>query len=452
MEFVEICEVFEKLEKTSKRLEKVLILRDFAKNNQDEFPFIFDLISGSYQREIKKKNIGISIKTLISVISFVSEEKESIIEKEFNKKGDIGIIAQEFIKDKKQSILNESLLNIEQITNSFSKISKTTGQNSNKVKKEMLSKLFLGSKSNLENKFLARILLDDLRIGVSEGVLKEAYLNSIIPRIIGINILCSNCNYVNLNIEKCLECSKKLNQKEEDSEIKTVIETDDIDKLIESNISSTIKSKEPRLLYNKLVELLEKKYNLLNSFRKLNSDIVKDKKNLFNAKIEIFNPIKSMLGVRAKNLDEALEVTKMPSLFDFKYDGLRVQIHNNYGKVLLFSRNLDEITKQFPEVVKFIKENFDDVSFVIDSECVGYDFEKKKFLPFQILSRRILTKKIDEVSHIKVVVKAFDIMYLNKETLIDLTYKERREILEKIFLNRPLKQELNFNLKNLNQQ
>jgi DNA ligase-1 len=152
-----------------------------------------------------------------------------------------------------------------------------------------------------------------------------------------------------------------------------------------------------------------------------------------------------MLGTRKNTIKESLELTGTPAFLDYKYDGLRVQIHNKKGEIELFSRNLDNITKQFPEVVEFIKDNFSDLSFVLDTECVGYDFDKEEFLEFQILSRRILTKEISVVSHINVVVKAFDILYLNGKTLIDVNYEKRREILEGIFINRELVQKLHFN-------
>lgn len=106
----------------------------------------------------------------------------------------------------------------------------------------------------------------------------------------------------------------------------------------------------------------------------------------------------------------------------------------------MFSRNLDDITKQFPEVVEFIQDNFSDISFVLDSECVGYNFEKQEFLPFQLLSRRIMTKDIKEVSHINVALRTFDCMYLNGKTLLEEGYVDRREKMEKLMVGREIKQ------------
>jgi len=77
---------------------------------------------------------------------------------------------------------------------------------------------------------------------------------------------------------------------------------------------------------------------------------------------------------------------------------------------------------------------------------VGYDYKPLKYLPFQQLSRRILSKNIDDVSDITVNVKIFDLMYLNGETLIDLPYETRRKKLNALMLNRPLKQSIHFDI------
>lgn len=451
MQFQKISEIFEKLEKTSKRLEKILLLRDFLNNNPKEAPLIFDMITGNFQREIEKKTIGISLKTLFAVLNFISKISEKDIEKQFNKKGDIGTIAKDIFGEKKQRSLYQKDLDIKQITEAFKTISKTTGKDSNKIKKEILAKLFLSAKTETEYKFLARLLIDDLRIGVSDGVLKEAAVNSFFPSIIGIHLLCEKCGYINLNTAKCFKCGENIEIKKQDEiakNTKKIIELkkeEDLKNILQSyKKTQIIKTEKNRDLYNIFLSLFEKKYNHINSFTKVIEDLEKDISSIYKSEINLGIPIRSMLGTRANSIDECFEMTKKPALLDFKYDGLRVQIHNKNGVVKLFSRNLEEITKQFPEIVHYIKDNFKDISFVIDSECVGFDFDKKRFLPFQVLSRRIMTKNITEVSHIKVVVRCFDLLYLNGKTLIDAPYKERREKMEELFLNRPLKQAMSF--------
>ncbi|MCA9495634.1 MAG: hypothetical protein KC589_01725 [Nanoarchaeota archaeon] len=477
MEFLLVCKTFEKLEKTSKRLEKILIIRDFINDNKEEYKThdtILDIIAGNFQREINKRNIGISLKSVISVLSFVSKESEKEIEKRFNKIGDLGILAEKLFENKLQSTLFSSKkLDVNDIIISLKQISKLSGKNSNKKKLEILSKLFLNANNKVEFKFLSRLLIDDLRIGVSEGVLKEACVNTFFPNILNIQQVCPKCSYINLNLKNCFNCNEKINLKEQEISVekkfkfielgtpeneiglKNFFKTKNKKELIEFSLRIDkkkyfLKSKEPREIYNTFLNIFEKKYNLINSFSKILTDFKKKPQSILESEIIVGNPIKSMLGTREKNIEDSFKTSQKPALIDFKYDGLRVQIHNNKGDVSLYSRNLDNITKQFPEIIEYIQTNFSNEIFVLDSECVGYDFDEQKFLPFQMLSKRILTKNINEVAHIKIIVKIFDILYLNDKTLIDEPYINRRKIMNKILLNKTIKQKITSNYKALN--
>ena len=158
MKFKELAELFEKLGSTSKRLEKILLLRDFYLSNEPEtVALVFDMMTGTYQKEIDKKSIGISLKTIFAVISFLSKKEQSVIEKEFNKKGDVGIVATTFLSGSKQKSLTSSNLKLEDINSTLDKISATKGANSNMIKRELLTKLFLSATDSLEQKFLARL-------------------------------------------------------------------------------------------------------------------------------------------------------------------------------------------------------------------------------------------------------------------------------------------------------
>ena len=344
MEFVNLTNIFQKLEKTSKRLEKVIILRDFFLENKKTTPLIFDLIAGNYQRENNKRSIGISLKTIFSVISFTSSKNESEIEKHFNKIGDVGKVAEHFLKNhNSQKSLSSKPLTFEDIITSFKTISQNSGTNKNKIKKEILTNLFLSAKSESEYKFLARILIDELRIGVSDGVLREAFVNTLFPKIINIQIICSNCHYMNLNSKKCLKCSNELDDKNQEDLVskKYKIKQTKKDKDLSEQLSTIlklnpqthiIKTDNPRELYNLFLSLFEKKYNTINSFVSVYTELEKDLRRVIKTHITIGKPIKSMLGVRSNSISQSFEICEKPALIDFKYDGLRIQIHNDCKK------------------------------------------------------------------------------------------------------------------------
>jgi DNA ligase-1 len=93
-----------------------------------------------------------------------------------------------------------------------------------------------------------------------------------------------------------------------------------------------------------------------------------------------------------------------------------------------------ETSGKFPEVPLYVKEACENVkSFVLDTEVVAYNRETKQFVPFQVLSTRKKTEESEENAKVKVIVQAFDLMYLNGESLLDHTLSERRDLMKKHF-------------------
>ena len=437
MLFLEISKLFEKLENTSKRILKILILRDFYFKYKEETSIIFDLITFNYFKELNKTNIGISVKTIFSVLEFLTSKSSNEINKKFSEVGDIGEVCVFFLKDKKQKNFQASSLNFFDVLSSIKKISNTSGKNSNKIKVEILSKLFLSAKEDSEIKFLSRLLINDLRVGVSTGTLIESILNIFIPKIINIHFKCS-CGYINLGNDNCFSCKLKLDKKNQTEIIKNFKEIEEKN-LEYSNLlyeKDFIYFKNPRDIYNFYFNKIEEKYNTINSFRKLFLELEKDKKNLLKIDLNYFMPIKSMLGTRLKDFSQTEKEVIFPIYADYKYDGIRLQIHKFKGEIKLFSRNLEDLTNQFREITNILKDNFKE-NFILDCECIAFDYSKKKYLDFQVLSRRILNKNKD-TSDIKIQLKIFDILKLNNESLIHKKFNERREILEKLIIKREL--------------
>ena len=128
---------------------------------------------------------------------------------------------------------------------------------------------------------------------------------------------------------------------------------------------------------------------------------------------------------------------------EYKYDGERVQVHlTEEDNAKCFSRNLLDTSDKFPEVPGYVRAACEDsgvTSFVIDAEVVAYDPEKDMLVPFQVLSTRKREITLDEAEEgkVKVIVQAFDIMYLNGENLMQKSLSDRRDLLLKNFKVRP---------------
>ena len=94
----------------------------------------------------------------------------------------------------------------------------------------------------------------------------------------------------------------------------------------------------------------------------------------------------------------------------------------------MFSRNMENNTNKYPDVAQSLPKILKDTvkSIIIDSEVVAWDPEKKRILPFQILSTR--KKKTESVKDVKiqVLIVAFDLLLLNGVSMLGKTFRERR--------------------------
>jgi DNA ligase-1 len=121
------------------------------------------------------------------------------------------------------------------------------------------------------------------------------------------------------------------------------------------------------------------------------------------------------------------------ALVEYKYDGERIQIHKDDETVSLYSRRHEEISLQYPDVVKYVLKNIDASECVLEAECVAVDPKTDKLRPFQELMRRRRKTDIEEMTkEVPVALFFFDILYLDGREVTNLPMLERRNLLEKI--------------------
>jgi len=155
---------------------------------------------------------------------------------------------------------------------------------------------------------------------------------------------------------------------------------------------------------------------------------------LSNLKIKPGNPVKVMLFQKSENFESAFTKVGSPAAIEYKYDGFRLQIHRNGKLIQLFTRNLEDVTAQFPDIVEFVKRDINSTSFVIDCEAIGYDLKTKIWKPFQEISQRIKRKyNVEEMmKEVPIMILAFDILYLDGKSLLESTFNKRRSALKKV--------------------
>ncbi|MBI2146109.1 ATP-dependent DNA ligase [Candidatus Woesearchaeota archaeon] len=181
-------------------------------------------------------------------------------------------------------------------------------------------------------------------------------------------------------------------------------------------------------------EILEAAYNICPDVGIIAETLArKGLKGIEKIDIHVGRPIKMMLCQRVEEIEEIPE--KIPGEFavEAKYDGERMQAHKDHnGKITLFSRRLENITAQFPDLVKEIERQVAGKEFVIEGEIIAVD-EKGHHLPFQTLMQRRRKYDIEKyMKDIPVLVKVFDVLYWNEKSQIHGPYKIRTQLLTKI--------------------
>lgn len=157
--------------------------------------------------------------------------------------------------------------------------------------------------------------------------------------------------------------------------------------------------------------------------------------------LEIGKPIKAMLAQKAKDFEDGFKAVGRPCAIEYKYDGFRLIIHKDEKGYKLFTRRLENVTKQFPEVIEFLDKFVKGKSYILDSEAVGYDKKTKQYTQFQKISQRIRRKyDIEKLAkELPVEINIFDIIYYNGKSLLDEPFKKRSAILDKIITPKPYK-------------
>ncbi|MFB6075953.1 MAG: ATP-dependent DNA ligase, partial [Candidatus Aenigmatarchaeota archaeon] len=181
-------------------------------------------------------------------------------------------------------------------------------------------------------------------------------------------------------------------------------------------------------------EDVEYAHNLLTDYGKVAKiGKVEGEKGLKKVDLELGRPFKVILAENAPTLEEALEDAEDPAI-EYKYDGMRTQIHKDGKDVTIFTRRLENVTHQFPDLANMVNESIAANKCIIEGEAVGLSPNGKDLVPFQKLSRRVHRKyDIEEmIDKIPVRLELFDVVYAEGENLMDKSQRERRKRLENI--------------------
>jgi len=146
--------------------------------------------------------------------------------------------------------------------------------------------------------------------------------------------------------------------------------------------------------------------------------------------VQVGKPIRSELAERLPDAETIIEKMGVVDV-QYKYDGFRTQIHKDGLQVSIFSRNLENMSQMFPEIIEGARKQVQADSVILDAEALAYNPASEEFLPFQETTRRRRKHHIEALAQ-EMPLKAFvfDILYKDGASLLEKPLVERMKILE----------------------
>jgi DNA ligase 1 len=129
MLYKELCNVYDKLEKTSKRLEKTEYISELLKKTpKEDMTKVMLLVQGNIYPEWDDRKVGVASRIVLKAISIASGIPQNKIEDEWKKTGDLGIVSENMIRKKRQSTLFQKSLTLNDVFNNLRKLSELEGE------------------------------------------------------------------------------------------------------------------------------------------------------------------------------------------------------------------------------------------------------------------------------------------------------------------------------------
>ncbi|KAL7418448.1 ATP-dependent DNA ligase Cdc17 [Cryptotrichosporon argae] len=391
-----LVKTFEKIEATTKRLEITEILTQFllavAKRDTGTDVKTSNLLKVVYLcinrlcADYEGIELGIGESLLVKAIAESTGRATTKIKEDLRKEGDLGKVAM-LSRNTQPTMFKPKPLTVPYVFQSLTEIAKASG-NASQTKKVGIIKKLLSACQDQEAKFIVRSLEGKLRIGLAERTLVLALAHAMVLKGFG---------------DKKVPHDVLAQKLEEGAEV-----------------VKSIYSELPT--YDLIVPALMKVgVEGLPGHCKLTPGV----------------PLKPMLAKPTKAITEVLDRFEGKEFTcEYKYDGERAQVHLlEDGSIAVFSRNSENMSAKYPDLVEQIPRCIKPgvKSFVIDAEAVAFDLETKKLLPFQDLSRRKRKDVRTEDITVRVHLFAFDLLYLNGESVLTRELKDRRALLREHF-------------------
>jgi len=377
MEFSIIAEIFERMENTTKRIELTNLLVELLKKTPKKIiPNAVYLLQGIIRPNFEGVELGVAEKLAIRAISKSSGLSIKKIEDDYKKCGDLGITASNILKLKTQTTFTAEKITLERIYETLFRIAKLGGKGSQDLKMKYISSL-LNDATPLEAKFVLKILLGTLRLGIAENTIMDA-----------LAIAFTGKKENKGQIENAYNVSSDLGK------VSLLIATDGIDEIKKFKIS----------LFSPIRPMLADRVKSEKEAIKKMSEIFAAEYKLDGERVQIHKQANEVIlfSRRLENItqyypDIVENVKKSLSVNEGVFEAEIVPINENTGEFLPFQElmhrrrkyKLEKAISQYPITV-----NFFDVLYFDKKDCLNLEYSER---------RKILEKLVNEDDFSKLV-------------------------------------------------
>jgi DNA ligase-1 len=365
MEYSALVSVYDDLAAESGTHAKRDLLADlFRETDPDLLPAVVRLSRGRVFPPWDSRSLGVSSSLTLDAIATATGVPADDVEDRWREAGDLGDAAASALVDRTQQPLVPRTLTVRDVHDTLRELAGYAGEGSQSRRVDALAGL-VSDASPDEARYLVRTVVGAMRLGVGEGIVRDALADAF------------------------LDGSQDA------------------------------------------VDAVERAAEVTNDYALVAERARADGRDgLAALDVELFRPIKPMLAGTAESLGGALDALgddEGRALVETKYDGVRAKCHRRGDEVRVFTRRLEDVTAQFPDVEAAVRDHLDATEFVVEAEVVGRDPDTGDPVPFQELSRRIKRKyDVDElVEAVPVTVHLFDCLVLEGESLLDRPLRER---------------------------
>ena len=371
MDYAALVGLYGRLAATDSTNEKRSLLASAFADADDQLHRLVLLVRGRLYPAYDREELGVSSSLMLAAIRRATGVGESALRERWSETGDLGDVAAWATASGGQQTLFSESLTVERVHDTLRELPEMDGAGSQGRRVDTVAGL-LSNADPEEARYVVRTGLGHLRVGVGQGTIRDAIAEAF-------------------------------------------LDGDD-----------------------EAVDAVERAYQVTTDFQVI-ARTARDERGdgLAGLSVELGRPVQVMLAETTEDISSGVAAAAADGVArcEYKYDGFRVQIHVDGPDITLFTRRLEDVTEQFPDVVRAVEQGITADRVILDAELVGYTPETiadeptaREPLAFQQLSRRIKLESDIEATarELPVVAHIFDCLY-EDGPLLSKPFRERRD-------------------------